>query len=142
MSAIIPYNIIYEIDILCQHTSSITYFYKACLRIRKDDKYIITVKYISTKELILTKVNTETEAFIYLHKAMKLCMLSKMIYKLCPTCLSKVFFPNGGCIECVIANIEPENWLNNYENEKNTEHIGLKMKWNLIQGTKKSELIV
>jgi hypothetical protein len=39
-------------------------------------------------------------------------------------------------------NLVPENWVNNYENEKNTEHMGLKMKWNLIQGTKNSVLNV
>jgi hypothetical protein len=138
----LPHNIIYEINVLCQYTSTISYFYKAQLKIRKEDKYIITIKYVSTKELVLRKVNTETEAFIYLHKAMKLCIRSKIIYKSCSVCDTKVYFPSGCCLQCMTENLVPENWVNNYENEKNTEHMGLKMKWNLIQGTKNSVLNV
>ena len=130
MSNIIS-NIIYEITISCQNASSVLYFYNCILRIRKEDHYLITIEYSLLNEHILDRVKSETEAFIYLHKAMKLAMRSKILYKFCERCQKSIYFPNTFCGEC-FQPLSPR-WLNNYKNEKITEHIGLKMKWNLIQ---------
>jgi hypothetical protein len=104
--------------------------YPAKFSIKEKNKLYYVYYSISELKLFCKKFNNIRDAKLYINKSMKLAMRGLYLFKVCPSCLEKIYFPETRCerVSCTYLprftfGIQGWDWLIETQIEKIPEHI-------------------
>lgn len=132
-------SIVYEITVNClpgdkKHTDIInpileTYEMTFCIECDENKMYSVWFNFGMLNILCLENSSFE-RALIYLHASMKLAMMGKFLYNICPNCHQKLYYPEVNCdteSACKYLNkyAQKENvtWYTEKQIEKISKHM-------------------
>lgn len=127
ISSISSMPILYEIKITSKYNLSLLHYYEALFYVVFNGLNYEVWYHFGIIKLRCRVLNSLYEAKVYLSRAMKMATQNRFLYRICPFCFAKTYFPISCCVNCSNVFIREDPWYPEIPSQKVPLHLGLAM---------------